>query len=98
MKVLFSIVILTKNSIGVIERLVNSILDQKFEHEYEIIFMDNSSKDRTIDYFKKSKLKNKKIINVPEGEFSHSGTRMKAAEIAKGKYIIFFTDDIIPIG
>lgn len=98
MKILFSIVILTKDSIGVIERLVDSLLNQKFDHEYEIIFMDNSSKDRTVDYLKKSKFKNKKIINVPAGEFSHSGTRMRAAEIAKGKYLIFFTDDIIPIG
>jgi rhamnosyltransferase len=98
MKILFSIVIFTKDSIGVIERLVDSLLNQKFDHEYEVIFMDNSSKDSTVDYLKKSKFKNKKIINVPAGEFSHSRTRMRAAEIAKGEYLIFFTDDIIPIG
>jgi rhamnosyltransferase len=98
MKTTFTIVILTKNSIGVIERLVQCLLNQKFNHDYEVIFMDNSSTDNTVDYLKKTSFQDKRIINVPEGEFSHSGTRMKAAEIAKGDVIIFFTDDIIPIG
>ena len=97
MDIMFSIVILTKNSIGIIERLVDSLLSQKFDHEYEVIFMDNSSTDNTVDYLKKTGFKKKKIINVPEGEFSHSRTRMKAAKTAKGKLIIFFTDDIIPL-
>ena len=98
MEPLFSIIILTKNSIGVIERLVDALLSQEFEYSYEVIFMDNNSTDKTVEYLKKTEFKQKKIIPVPEKEFSHSRTRMKAAEMAKGKYIVFFTDDIIPIG
>ena len=94
----FSIVILSKNSIGVIENLVNSILAQEFDHTYEVIFMDNSSTDGTVDYLKSTPFRHKKILHVPEGEFSHSGTRMRGAQEAVGKYMIFFTDDIIPIG
>ncbi len=93
-----SIVILTKNSMGVIQRLVDKLLEQDFDKEYEVIFMDNSSNDGTVDYLKSTPFKNKKIVNVPEGEFSHSGTRMKAAEFANGNIVVFFTDDIIPIG
>ncbi len=94
----FSIVILTKNSLGVIERLIEALYLQDFPYTYEVIFMDNSSMDGTVEYLKRTKFKNKRIVNVPEGEFSHSGTRMKAAEISEGEYIIFFTDDIVPLG
>ncbi len=93
-----SIVILTKNSMGVIQRLVERLLNQNFDVPYEVIFMDNSSTDGTVDYLKSTPFENKIIINVPEGDFSHSGTRMRAAEIAKGDIVVFFTDDIIPIG
>lgn len=98
MAVTFSIVVLTKNSMGIINRLVDRILEQQFEHEYEVVFMDNSSTDDTVEYLKSTPFKHKKILNVPIGEFSHSGTRMRGAEAAEGKYCIFFTDDIIPIG
>ena len=98
MSALFSIVILTKDSIGVVNRLLDSLFDQEFCHPFELIFMDNNSKDGTIDYLKQINFKDKRIVHIPEGEFSHSGTRMKAAQIARGEYIIFFTDDIIPIG
>ncbi len=97
-EITFSIVILTKNSVGVVENLVDSILAQDFDHEYEVIFMDNSSTDGTVNYLKGTALKHKKVLHVPEGEFSHSGTRMRGAREAVGKYVMFFTDDIIPIG
>ncbi len=95
---MFSIVILTKNSIGVVENLVNALLDQDFPFEYEVIFMDNSSTDGTVDYLKNTPFKHKKVLNVPIGEFSHSGTRMRGALEAVGKFMMFFTDDIVPIG
>ncbi len=96
--ILFSIVILSKNSMGVIENLVNAILRQDFPYEYEVIFMDNSSTDGTVDYLQSTPFKHKKILHVAEGEFSHSGTRMRGAQEGVGQYVMFFTDDIIPIG
>lgn len=94
----FSIVILTNNSSGIVNRLVDAILAQDFDHEYEVIFMDNSSTDDTVAYLEQTPFKRKTILNVPVGEFSHSGTRMRAAKLAKGTYMMFFTDDIIPLG
>jgi rhamnosyltransferase len=94
----FTIVITTKNSLGVIERLVGILKQQDFSRSYEYIFMDNDSTDGTVEYLKKNGFENQRIIHVPEGEFSHSRTRMDAAEIASGRYVVFFTDDIVPIG
>ena len=100
MEILFSIVILTKNSLKVVPDLIEGLFSQKFSFPYEIILMDNSSTDGTTEYLQSIKQKkgDVQIVHVPEGEFSHSGTRMKAAGIARGKYIVFFTDDVIPIG
>lgn len=97
-KITFSIVILTKNSAGVVNRLVDAILAQEFDHPYEVIFMDNSSTDGTVAYLEATPFRHKKIVHVPEGEFSHSGTRMQAAKLARGRYMVFFTDDILPLG
>jgi rhamnosyltransferase len=94
----FSIIILSKNSVGVIDNLVDALLQQEFDYGYEVIFMDNSSTDGTVEYLKSTPFKHKKIFNVAEGEFSHSGTRMRGAREAIGEYVLFFTDDIIPIG
>jgi rhamnosyltransferase len=77
---------------------MDSIFNQEFDHPFELIFMDNNSKDGTVQYLNQLDFPHKRIIHVPEGHFSHSGTRMEAARIAQGKYVIFFTDDIIPIG
>ena len=62
MDIMFSLVILSKNSVGVIDNLVNSILDQEFPYEYEVIFMDNSSTDGTVEYLESTPFKNKKIF------------------------------------
>ncbi|MGE5341538.1 MAG: glycosyltransferase family 2 protein [Candidatus Omnitrophota bacterium] len=97
MNITFSIVILTKNSVGIVNNLVDALLSQDFAHPYEVIFMDNSSTDGTVDYLTQTAFKHKKIIHVPEGEFSHSGTRMRGAREASGTYLMFFTDDIIPV-
>lgn len=94
----FSIIILTKNSTGIVNNLVDAILKQEFSYTYEVIFMDNSSTDGTVAYLESTPFQHKRILNVPEGEFSHSGTRMRGAREAVGKYVIFFTDDIVPIG
>lgn len=98
MEDLVSIVILTRNSFGVVQRLVAAIQDQEFKNPFELIFMDNHSSDGTVGYLQSIPHFRKRIIPVPEGEFSHSGTRMQAAREAQGKVVVFFTDDVLPVG
>jgi rhamnosyltransferase len=98
MEILVSIVILTRNSFGVVQRLVEAIQDQEFRYPVELIFMDNHSTDGTVDYLQAIPYPHKRIITVAEGKFSHSGTRMQAAREAQGKVVVFFTDDVVPIG
>ena len=98
MAIEFSIVIPTINSMGVIERLVEALVAQNFAHDFEVIFMDSCSTDGTFEYLSNTRFENKQIVTVPAGQFSHSGTRMDAARLAKGRYVIYFTHDIVPIG
>lgn len=98
MNPLLSIVILTRNSMNVIQRLVSALKNQDFPHAVEYIFMDNASTDGTREYLESLELAPRRVEHVPEGEFSHSGTRMRAAALAAGDMVAFFTDDIIPQG
>ncbi len=98
MAIEFSIVIPTINSMGVIEPLVKALVAQEFAYEFEVIFMDSCSTDGTFEYLCNTRFENKQIVTVPAGQFSHSGTRMDAARLAKGRYVIYFTHDIVPIG
>jgi len=98
MKPTLSIVILTRNSMTVIQRLITSLKRQDFAFPVEYIFMDNASSDGTREYLEQLDLSPLRVENVPEGEFSHSGTRMRAAALAEGEMVAFFTDDIIPQG
>jgi glycosyltransferase involved in cell wall biosynthesis len=98
MEILFSILVPTKNSLPILRRLVDAILDQNFPYPFELIFMDNASSDGTAEYLRTVPHEPKRIIDVPIGQFSHSGTRMQAARAATGKFLVFFTEDIVPIG
>ncbi len=95
---LCSIVILTNDSLGFVDRLVETLAVQDFPFPLEFIFMDNASRDGTVDYLNSIPFPEKRILNVPKGEFSHSRTRMRAAEEARGELMVFFTDDILPVG
>jgi glycosyltransferase involved in cell wall biosynthesis len=98
MEAALSIIILTRNSLGIIERLIEAIRAQEFHLPFELIFMENDSSDGTREYLQTLPDLPARIIPVAEGKFSHSGTRMEAARAAKGKTLVFFTDDIVPIG
>jgi rhamnosyltransferase len=98
MKPEFSIIVPTRNSVGIIDKLIASLSQQDFSHSYEIIFLVTESTDGTVDFLKQSPLNHKRIIPVAKTEFSHSQTRMKGAELAQGQTIIFLTEDIIPLG
>ena len=93
-----SIVILTRNSLGVVERLIEAIRAQEFNLPFELLFMENNSSDGTLEYLNAIRDMPVRIIPVGEGKFSHSGTRMEAARLAAGRAVVFFTDDVVPIG
>jgi hypothetical protein len=90
-KPLVSIVILNMNGKQFLDRCLNSIKKMNFNHKYEIIMVDNGSKDGSQDYIKKNfpyvKLIEKKF-NVGYAEGNNIGYRA-----SKGDYIVFLNND-----
>jgi len=62
-------------------------------NDYELIIIDSSSSDKTIEIAKKY---TNNIIVIKASEFDHGGTRARAAHIAKGDILIYLTQDALP--
>lgn len=59
----------------------------------EIIVVDSSSNDKTVEIALKNKVK---LLTVERNEFDHGSTRTLAAQQTVGEIIVFFTQDAIP--
>jgi len=90
MSVELSIIIPTHNSVSIIEQCICSLTSQSYPRDrYEIIVVDDGSKDGTIDLSKKSGAD--KVIEIEpcfQGKARNIG-----AEIANGKFLAFIDSD-----
>lgn len=89
-----SIIILTKNAQQSIGKIFSIISRQKIKNSPEIIILDNSSTDKTLEIIKKFPLI--RLVKIKPKEFSHSRTRNLGASLARGDYIVFLNGDAIP--
>ena len=87
---LFSIIIRTKNEEKWIEDCILSIYQQSYKN-FEIIIVDNNSKDRTVDICKKYNLK---VINI--NKFKPGDAINKGIENSDGNYIVILSAHCIP--
>jgi GT2 family glycosyltransferase len=90
---LISIVIPTYNRKKSAERLIKSILRSSYK-KFEIIVIDDASRDETSDYLK-AKFKNNKKVNIFRNKINlfAAGSKNEGQKRAKGKYIAFIDDD-----
>jgi|GEM_PF-1301035 len=84
-----SIVIVTYNSMGYIQQCLESIETQTLV-PYEVIIIDNNSRDGTRVYLKK--LKNAQVILNDENQGFSKATN-QGIRIAKGEYIVILNPD-----
>ena len=89
-----SLIIVTYNSYKYIQKCIQSILDsiEPFD-DYEIIIIDNNSKDNTIDIvnnFSNSKIK----ILKSNDNIGYSAAVNKAIEVAKFEKILVLNPDL----
>lgn len=91
---LASIVILTKNGGDNFPRLLKRIFSQQYDGSYEVIVIDSGSTDGTLRATRPYPL----ILKVirPE-EFHHSRTRNLGAGMAQGEFVVFITQDALPV-
>ena len=76
---------------------LESILNQELPDGYrlEVLVIDSGSTDKSLDILS---VYNDRISlhTIPNSEFSHGGTRDKAARLAKGEFVLFLSQDATP--
>ena len=89
-----SIIIPNLNGEGWIKDSIDSCINQDFKEEYEIIIIDNGSKDRSVEIIEEcaTRFKNFKIIKFRENTgFSYAVNR--GIEASDAEYAVLFNND-----
>jgi GT2 family glycosyltransferase/SAM-dependent methyltransferase len=90
-----SIIIPSKDKVDFLRRCIESIIEITSYSNYEIIVVDNNSREKgTLDYYQS--LKNRSEIRVVPfpGEFNFSAAINLGAREAQGKLLLFLNNDI----
>lgn len=93
-----SVIIPTKNGGEIYKKVLDKVLEQKLDYEFEIIVIDSGSKDETVRYTKKkqSLFQNLILKEITPSEFGHGKTRNYGASISNGEFLVFITQDALP--
>jgi rhamnosyltransferase len=87
----------TFNGEKYLHECIQAVFQQELPKGYklELLIIDSGSTDKTLDIINRfvDKLT---LIQIPNTEFSHGGTRDRAAHLAKGDYILYLTQDATP--
>lgn len=86
-----SVIIPTLNAGKTIGELLSKLRSQNLDTE--IIVIDSSSKDNTVNIAKSFGVK---VISIPSNAFNHGRTRNLGATESKGDILVFMTQDAIP--
>lgn len=89
-----SVIIPVKNGGNLLEEVLDRVSNQKTQYEYEIICVDSGSKDNSVDIVKKY---NCELIQIEPQDFGHGKTRNLGASYGKGEFILFLTQDALPV-
>lgn len=96
-----SIIIPCYNAIGKIEKCLASLRSIEYpKRKYEVIFVDDCSRDRTLEFLKKEQVKesNWSVFQLDKNSGSPSRPRNEGIRVARGKYVFFLDcdDEIFP--
>ncbi len=89
-----SVIVPTKNAGMDLQCLLEKIQNQKGLQEIEIIIIDSGSDDNTVQIAKRY---TSNIYSIDPSDFNHGATRNLGAEKASGEFLIFMSQDAIPI-
>jgi rhamnosyltransferase len=84
----------TWNGGPLFERVLDKILAQQTDFDYEVLCIDSGSKDGTVDVIKARPAV--RLIQIPNHEFNHGMTRNRAVREARGQVVALLTQDAEP--
>lgn len=88
-----SVIIPAYNAEKYIDKCLDRLLNQTFKGKYEIIIVNDGSKDNTLKILKKYAKENSNINLITQKNSGQAVARNKAIDVAKGKYIMFVDID-----
>lgn len=91
-----TIVIPTYNPGKDILNLIASVQSQHYKNNFEILIVDSESSDGSIDLVRATH-PDIKIIEIQKSEFQHGRTRNFAISQSKSEFVVFLTQDAIPV-
>lgn len=74
--------------------VLEMIFHQRTVYEYEVICVDSGSTDESLKVMAEFPVS---IFQIPSSEFGHGKTRNYGAAQGTGKYIVFITQDALPV-
>ena len=93
-KILITIIVPVYNTEKYLKECLDSIVSQSIEEAFEILVVDDGSKDRSADIIKYYEKKYKGIIRgIYQKNQGQSAARNHALEVATGEYLIFIDSD-----
>jgi GT2 family glycosyltransferase len=92
-KLKLSIVVLSYNTKDLLKNCLDSLEKIKKEMGFEVVVVDNASKDGSVEMVKKQFLNHKIIINKKNLGFAAGNN--KARKYCRGKYVLFLNSDTL---
>jgi len=91
-----SLILCTKNAMGFLPSLIGEIGKQKNIGSFEFIIADTYSTDGSWEFLKnvQGKMYNVQLFQIKPKDFGHGKTRNELIKKAKGKIIVFISQDI----
>ena len=93
-----SVFIPVKDGGALFEQVVDRILAQKTDFEFDFLVHDNGSTDGTVDLLKRKAAQNRKFrfLQQPPDEFQHGRARNLGVQNTDGEYVAITTADALP--
>ena len=81
-----------------LKETLEAVYNQKVDFNWNLLIIDSGSRDKSLEIIKSYEQKHKNLIlkQIPNTEYSHGGTRQKAAEISEGEIMVYLSQDAIP--
>jgi len=89
-----SIVILTLNAGPRFGRVLDAVRSQRFDGAMETLVLDSGSTDGTRELAAGTD----GVTVHPVADFGHGRTRNEGARLARGRFVVYLTQDAVPIG
>jgi len=93
---MLSIVILNYNNVNLLKKCIKSILDAQIKIDYELIVVDNNSRDKSKEFLSQlnlSQIKMQVVLNNHNSGYAAGNNQ--AIKLAQGDYIFICNPDII---